>query len=136
MHRGTYVAPRDLTVSKYLDDWIAGHAVELKPSTAASYRSKIELYLKPAIGHERLQALSPSRLSAQFRDMHERGGKDGRPVSPRTVEFARAVLRRAMNDAVVGRLIEVNPVVGSKAPRKGREASACDVDRGFRLRRF
>ena len=50
--------------------------------------------------------------------MHERGGKDGRPVSPRTVEFARAVLRRAMNDAVVGRLIEVNPVVGSKAPRK------------------
>jgi hypothetical protein len=50
--------------------------------------------------------------------MHKEGGKDGRPVSPRTVEFARAILRRAMNDAVVGRLIEVNPVVGSKAPRK------------------
>jgi integrase len=118
VHRGTYVAPRDLTVSKYLDDWIAGHAVELKPSTTASYRSKIALYLKPAIGHERLQALSPIRLSAVFRDMHKHGGKDGRPVSPRTVEFARAILRRAMNDAVVGRLIEVNPVVGSKTPKK------------------
>jgi integrase len=118
VHRGTYVAPRALTVSKYLDGWIAGHAVELKPSTAASYRSKIELYLVPAIGHERLQALSPGRLSAVFRDMHERGGKGGRPVSPRTVEFARAILRRAMNDAVVDRLIEVNPVVGSKAPKK------------------
>ena len=112
------LAPRDLTVTKYLDDWIAGHGVELKPSTTASYRSKIELYLKPAIGHERLQALSPIRPSVVFRDMHKHGGKDGRPVSPRTVEFARAILRRAMNDAVVGRLIEVNPVVGSKTPKK------------------
>jgi integrase len=118
VHRGTYVAPKALTVGAYLDDWIAGHAVELKPSTVASYRSKIELYLVPAIGHERLQALSPSRLSLVFRDMHERGGKDGRPVSPRTVEFARAILRRALNDAVVSRLIEINPVTGSKSPKK------------------
>jgi integrase len=74
--------------------------------------------LRPAIGHERVQALSPSRLSVVFRDMHERGGKDGKPVSARTTEFARAVLRRAMNDAVVDRLIEVNPVIGSKTPKK------------------
>ena len=118
VHRGTYVGPRDLTLSKYLNDRIAGDAVELKPSTAASYRCKVELYLKPAIGHSRREALSPSRLSVVFRDMAKRGGKDGKPVSPRTVEFPRAVLRRAMNDAVVDRLIEVNPVIGSKTPKK------------------
>jgi integrase len=117
-HRGTYVAPQSLTVATYLDRWIKAHEVELKPSTAASYRAKIESYLKPALGHDRLQSLSPSRLSVVFRDMHQHGGADGKPVSPRTVEFARAVLRRAMNDAVVDRLIEVNPVVGSKAPKK------------------
>jgi integrase len=50
--------------------------------------------------------------------MAKHGGKDRKPVSPRTVEFARAVLRRAMNDAVVDRLIEVNPVIGSKSPKK------------------
>jgi integrase len=118
VRRGTYVIPQDLKVGKLLDDWIEAHSVELKPSTTASYRSKIDLYLKPAIGHERAQALSPGRLSVVFRDMHKHGGKDGRPVSPRTVEFARAVLRRAMNDAVVDRLIEVNPVIGSKSPKK------------------
>jgi integrase len=118
VHRGTYVAPRDLTVGKYLDDWILGHEVELKPSTAASYRSKIDLYLKPAIGHERLQALSPSLLSVVFQEMAKHGGKDGKPISPRSVEFTRAILRRACNDAVVGRLIEINPVVGSKKPKK------------------
>jgi hypothetical protein len=50
--------------------------------------------------------------------MAEHGGKDRKPVWPRTVEFARAVLRRAMNDAVVDRLIGVNPVIGSKSPKK------------------
>jgi integrase len=52
-----------------------------------------------------------------FKDLYERGGKDGKALSPRTVEFARAVLRRAMQDAVLDRLVEVNPVVGTKRPR-------------------
>jgi integrase len=118
VHRGTYVAPQDLTVKAYLELWINGHSVELKPSTAKSYRDKIRVYLVPAIGHERVQSLSPSRLSVVFREMQEHGGAHGKAVSPRTVEFARAVLRRALNDAVVDRLIEINPVIGSKTPKK------------------
>jgi integrase len=118
VNRGTYVTPQDLTAKAYLERWIAGHEVELKPSTARSYREKIRVYLVPAIGHERVQSLSPSRLSVVFRQMQERGGADGKSVSPRTVEFARAVLRRALNDAVVDRLIEVNPVIGSKTPKR------------------
>lgn len=118
VHRGTYVAPQDLTVAAWLDTWMDAHAVELKPSTVKTYRDKIRLYLVPAIGHERLQALSPSRLSIVWRDLHTSGGMGGKPVSPRTVEFARAVLRKALEDAVVERLIQVNPVVGSKMPKR------------------
>lgn len=118
VHRGTYVAPQDLTVSAYLDQWLEAHANQLKPSTLRSYREKVDLYLKPTIGSERLQVLSPSRLSIVWRDLHAAGGRGGKPVSVRTVEFARAVLRRAMNDAVVDRLIEVNPVNGSKLPKR------------------
>jgi integrase len=117
MNRGTYVAPRDMTVGEWLDQWIAGHVVELKPSTADSYRANIARYLKPAIGHERLQGLSTGRLSVVFREMYEGGGKGGKPLSPRTVEFARAVLRRALQDALHEHVISVNPVVGTKRPR-------------------
>jgi integrase len=116
--RGTYVAPTNATVAEWLDQWIAGHAIELKPSTEASYRAKIELYLKPALGAERLQALSPGRLSAVFKKLGESGGKAGRALSPRSVEYTRAILRKALADAVVERVIEVNPVTGSKAPRR------------------
>jgi integrase len=117
VNRGTYVPPANLTVGQWLDTWITAHEVELKPSTAASYKANIARYLRPAIGHERVQALSPSRLSLMFKNLSEHGGQDGKPLSPRTVQFARAVLRRAMNDAVLDRLIEVNPVIGTKRPR-------------------
>jgi integrase len=118
VNRGIYVAPQDMTVEAYLERWLAGHTVELKPSTAQSYADKIRVYLVPAIGQERVQALSPSRLSVVWRQMHEAGGMDGKPVSPKTVEFARAVLRKALEDAVVDRLVPVNHVVGSKLPKR------------------
>lgn len=117
VRRGTWVAPQALTLGEYLDAWITAHAVELKPSTEKSYRDNIARYLKPAIGDERIQALSPTRLSVVFKDMHAAGGQGGKPLSPRTVEFARSVLRRALQDAVLDRVIEVNPVIGTKRPR-------------------
>ncbi|GAA5157165.1 tyrosine-type recombinase/integrase [Ornithinimicrobium tianjinense] len=117
VNRGTYVPPAALTVGEWLDTWMEAHAVSLKPSTAASYRANIERYLQPHLRHERLQSLSPSRLSTVFRELYERGGKGGRPLSARTVEFARAVLRKALDDAVTERVLEVNPVVGTKRPK-------------------
>jgi len=79
---------------------------------------------KPAVGREPLQFLSPARLSAVFKKLYEGGGAKGNPLSPRTVEFARAVLRRAMQDAVMDRLIDANPVVGTKRPRVGKPGHA------------
>lgn len=117
VNRGTYVAPHNVTVGEYLDTWMEAHAVTLKPSTARSYRGNIDRYLKPSLGHEGLRALTPSRLSAAFRQLYEHGGRGGKPLSPRTVEFARAVLRRALRDAVLDRVIEVNPVIGTKRPK-------------------
>ncbi|MCW2496579.1 tyrosine-type recombinase/integrase [Jatrophihabitans sp.] len=118
VNRGTYVAPQTLTVADWLSTWISAHEVELKPSTADTYRKNIDRYLIPTIGHERVQALSPSHLSIVFRKMAESGGQGGKPLSGRTVDFARAVLRRAMQDAILERIIEVNPVVGTKRPRQ------------------
>lgn len=118
VRKGTWVPPTSLTVSEWLDQWLQGHAVSLKDSTVHAYRQKIDGYLKPTIGGERLQSLSPSRLSVVFRTMSESGGKGGRPLSARSVEFTRSILRKALNDAVAERVLEVNPVAGSKAPRR------------------
>ena len=114
LNKGTYVAPQDLTVAAWLEQWIEAHAVTLKPSTAHGYRDKIRLYLVPTIGRERLQALSPSRLTVVWRDLAAGGGSGGKPLGSSTITQTRAVLRKALEDAVVERIIQVNPVVGSK----------------------
>jgi integrase len=122
MNTGTYVAPQEETVGPFLDKWLEAHSVELKPSTVSSYWAKIDLYLKPTFGRERVQQLTPGRMSAAWKQIHESGGKGGKPVSFRTVEFARAVMRRAMQDAVLDRVITVNPVIGSKLPKRDGKA--------------
>jgi len=115
---GTYVVPRGVSVGEWLTIWLDAHAATLKPSTLHSYRAKVETYLRPALGAAKLQALSPSRLSKLWADMSDHGGENGGPLSPRTVEYARAILRKACSDAVVERILTVNPVHGSKAPRR------------------
>lgn len=119
-HDGTYVAPQNVTVAEWLTTWMKAHRATLKPSTAASYQAKIDAYLVPNLGTLKLQALGPARLSALWADLADRGGKNGRPLSPRSVEYTRAILRRACADAIVERLLSVNPVQGSKAPRRQR----------------
>lgn len=135
MHDGTWVAPQNLTVGEWLDRWMLAHEVELKPSTVSSYRAKINLYLKPTLGHERLQSLSPSGLSLVWRDLQDHGGHNGKGLSRRTVEFTRAVLRKALEDAVIERVLQVNPVVGSKmAKREGKPKHVTWT--GIQLRTF
>lgn len=119
-HDGTYVAPQTITTGEWLRSWLDAHTATLKPTTQASYRQKVESYLLPHLGAVNLQALSPSRLSKLWATLAASGGKDGAPLSPRSVEFTRAILRKACADAVVERLLTVNPVHGSKSPRRER----------------
>ncbi|WP_286960256.1 MULTISPECIES: tyrosine-type recombinase/integrase [Arsenicicoccus] len=123
VNRGTWVAPQDLTVGQWLDRWVDTE-LELKPSTLASYKANIERYLKPALGHYRVQELDPDLITHTFTTLASTGGHGGKPLSPRTVEFARAVLRRAMNVAVARRHVEVNPVTGSKIARGAKPEHA------------
>ncbi len=62
-------------------------------------------------------------MTKLYRELHEGGGQDGRPLSARTVEYVHALLRKAFNDAVqIERLLSSNPVERAKRPR--RELSA------------
>lgn len=115
--QGTFVPRKNVTVGQWLNDWLEVHRSELKPATAHSYRAKIDSYLVPTIGHSKLQDLSPMGLSKVFGQLEKCGGKNGGPLSARTVQYVRAILRKALNDAVIERIIPLNPVVGSKAPR-------------------
>ncbi|MGP3934237.1 tyrosine-type recombinase/integrase [Nonomuraea sp. KM88] len=117
--RGEYVDRNTITVREYLDEWIEAHAVEIKPKTLADYRHMINRYIKPNIGPLRLQAVRASTITKLYRDLMAGGGKNGRPLSSRTVDYVHAILRKAFRDAVnVDELLSSSPVEKAKRPRR------------------
>jgi integrase len=116
--RGEYVNRSVSTVADYLAEWVETHASTVKPKTLAGYRHDIDHYIVPRIGRMRLQALRPAVLSKLYRDLAERGGRDGGPLSAWTVSHIHRTLRKALADAVhVEQLLAVNPAERSKRPR-------------------
>jgi len=107
-----------VTVAAYLREWLAGHAVAVKAKTLSGYRDDVEGYVIPRIGGMRLQNVRPATIGKLYRDLLDGGGRNGRPLSPRTVEHVHRTLRKAFGDAVeIEGVLPTNPVVKAKRPR-------------------
>ena len=89
--------PQD-PVGEYLLKWIDGHR-GLSGKTAERYRQLIVSQIIPHVGTIVLQKLKP----AQIADWHDKlaagGGKEGQPLSNRTVGHAHRVLHKALAHA-------------------------------------
>lgn len=96
---GVY-ATSTVTVSAWLDEWADDILTErvatgrLKPYTMRGYRSKIRTYLKPHLGHRRLDRLEPKHV----REMYQAMRRDG--LAEATIRQTYAILRRALTDAM------------------------------------
>jgi len=98
-------------VAQYLTKWLEEVArPRIQPSTYVSYEQKARLYLLPALGRVQLSVLTPQHVQAMMNAMTERG------LSPRTVQFTRAVLRKALNQAVKWSLAARNVAALTEAP--------------------
>ncbi|MFD0773763.1 tyrosine-type recombinase/integrase [Streptomonospora algeriensis] len=123
--RGEYVDRNSITVAEYMAEWIEAHGVEIKPKTLYMYRYLINRYILPRLGGTRLQAVRPATVTKFYREISATGGKGGKGLSPRTVEYVHAVLRKAFRDAVeVEQILPSNPVERAKRPRKRRSEPA------------
>lgn len=101
------------TVAEYLVYWLK-HVVkpELRATTYNGYEIMVRLHITPALGRRYLADLSPAdvrRMLAELRvkDTDGRGGGP-RKLSPRMVQFAHAVLRNALSNAVREELVSRN----------------------------
>ena len=89
-----------MTFVEYLDVWLAGlPSTGLKERTISDYRNEVRRYVRPNISNVKLLKLSPLHLEELYRTLSERGGVNGRPLSPKTVLRVHRVLRKALGDA-------------------------------------
>lgn len=118
---GRYVAPQDLTVADYLAEWLDG--LRLKPQTLRGYRRKVRLQVLPAIGHIPLDQLRATHLNRMYRQLEERGGAKGQPLSLSTVREVHNILSSAYTAAVKAGLVGESPTRRADPPTE-RECKA------------
>jgi integrase len=117
------------TVGRYLTDWLESNAKpSLRPLTYISYESIVRGHLVPELGHVRLARLTPADVQAMMNRKLAAG------LSARRVAYLRAVLRRALNDALRWGLIGRNAAALVRPPKGARyEVEPLDPDEVRRL---
>jgi len=105
--------PKDMTVREYLGQWMERHAARIRPRTAHRYREHLDRHLLPVLGEIKLAKLRAIDVQKALDAMAMKG------LSAGTVVQARAVLNRAIAEAVKGELRPSNPVLATQVPRPG-----------------
>ncbi|MBI4491372.1 MAG: site-specific integrase [Chloroflexi bacterium] len=104
-----------LTVGQFLDQWLKDSAKpSVRPKTFSSYAQLVRIHLGPALGKILLAKLSPQDVQAFMNQKREAG------LSPRTVQYLRAVLRRALGQALKWGLVARNVATLVDPPKSKR----------------
>ena len=111
-----------LTISDYLDEWLALLHTRVRRSTHATYQRMVDIYLRPHIGALPLVELTPHRLDRLYTDLLSSGGRGGRRLARGTITHIHAVLRAALADAVDRQLIPENAACKAHVPKYDPEA--------------
>lgn len=89
----TFVPTSRRTLGDYLDEWLASKS-DLAERTHHDYGARLGRYVKPILGHRRLDQLQPPQIQSLYGGMSQRG------LSPRSVEYVHRILKQALRDAV------------------------------------
>lgn len=89
---GTYTAPSKLTVTQWLETWLAEYTSDVAESTRVKYAADIRNNILPAIGAVRLEALTPAAVQKLYNDLRRRE----KPLSARSIKNVHGVLHQAL----------------------------------------
>jgi integrase len=110
----SFVPPAKQTLQQFMDAWFENTAkLRVSETTLIFYKSCTKRPLA-MIGSMKLDKLTPQVIQKVYADLHAAG------ISPRTIEAGHTVLKMALEQAVVWRLLVRNPTRGAERPKKVR----------------
>lgn len=122
IQNGEYIEPTSITVGQWLDTWLAEYCGHLKYNCLKSYKSHVEIHLKPGIGKIKLIDLNAAELQKFFNKLSKTGKKTSRkdkttgkqivtcsPLSPKSIYNIHGTLSSALATAVDIDFIKSNP---------------------------
>jgi integrase len=122
---GTYIAPSKVTVSEWLDVWLAKKAKTREETTVDTYANYVTR-AREQLGHIRVQQLTEEQVE-EFRDYlltsgRKRGGQPGTGLAYVTVQGILNRLQEALDYAVARRVVAVNVAAFVEMPSSARHA--------------
>ncbi|MBZ5664208.1 MAG: site-specific integrase [Acidobacteriia bacterium] len=107
------VQGQQVTLDEFLDHWLkTAVKPKVREKTYRDYAAMLRRYIRPPIGAKIMAALSPLEIQAAYQNMIDKG------LSSRTVNYAHAVLRSAMRQAIRWQLLFNDPTQGVQLPRQ------------------
>lgn len=113
---GDYVKEIKMTVTDLMNEWldfILGS--DLSPCTVDGYIRNVRLYIKPTIGHIKLQNLKHSHIQMMLRELVDPNGMY--KIKPNTARKAMINLNMALKHALLSNYINKNPAANIKNPK-------------------
>lgn len=113
--QGLQIAPERQALGQFLTCWLEDSAKpSVRPKTYVSYEQIVRIHLNPELGRIPLAKLTPRDVQAFINRKLAAG------LSPRTVDYCRAVLRRALNQALRWGLVARNVATLVDPPKQSR----------------
>jgi len=116
---GRYRHDGGITVSNYLDGWIADKSAHLRATTLRDYGRHIGSHIVPSLGHLRLGDLRTSHVTRLLQELLS-GARGTPPLGRTSVRRVHATPRSALRDAVRAELIEYNAAQNAVVPSRPR----------------
>ena len=121
----TYRQITPITFRQFATEWAGGLGSNLKPSTAAVYRSAIHKNLLPAFGASPITAITVSEINAFIVHCETR---PTHPLKAKTIQNLLTLLHKLFEDARELGYVVANPLTKSRALRRPRTVHADDHD--------
>lgn len=121
VEKGT-VLDGNVTLKEFVERWLKEYAQkQLEPKTLESYKYELDSKILPALGHIKLDKLTPVHILSFLNNLLEDGvrqdGKPG-PYSNRVVKYQHQILSSILQTAVYWQAIETNPCSRVKCPKR------------------
>ncbi len=102
IEHGTFVDPKDMLLEEYLKDWLKDYCKpRLTLCTYGGYKVNIEKHIIPTLGKIPLQKLQPIQVQRLYNNLLENGClHSDNGLSPASIRYINATLRKALNHAV------------------------------------
>jgi integrase len=114
VNKGTFIDAKDVTLSAFLESYMASQEASLRPKTVNSYQYLIKNHINPDLGSVKLSQLRPDMVQAFYTNKVNSG------LSKRTVQYMHAVLHKSLDQAMKWGLVvrNVTDLVDPPSPAK------------------